>query len=77
VTFAAAVRLSEPGVAATFPVLAMQHDSLTVAWTQVADSAYRAAVAARPNMRDTTARLPLPRVGQQEIWARSASRKRE
>lgn len=77
VTFAAPVRLSEPGVAAIFPVLAMQHDSLTVAWTQVADSAYRAALAARPDMRDPAARLPLPRVGQQEIWARSASRKRE
>jgi hypothetical protein len=71
-TFAPAVRVSGVGVAGAFPVLAVHHDSLTVAWTQTADSAYRAMMAERPDMRDPAARMRLPRVGQQEVWLRSA-----
>lgn len=72
-TFGSALRLSEPGVAASYPVLGIHHDSLTVAWTQTADSAYRAALAARPDMKDPSARMALPRVGQQEVWLRHAA----
>lgn len=72
-TFAAPRRVSAPGVAATFPVLGVHHDSLTVAWTQTADSTYRAMMAARPDMRAPGARMALPRVGQQEVWSRNAA----
>jgi hypothetical protein len=71
-TFAPTTRLSGVGVAGAFPVLAVHHDSLTVAWTQTADSAYRAMLAERPDMRDPAARMRLPRVGQQEVWLRTA-----
>jgi hypothetical protein len=71
-TFAPTTRLSGVGVAGSFPVLAVHHDSLTVAWTQTADSAYRAMLAERPDMRDPAARMSLPRVGQQEVWLRTA-----
>lgn len=73
IAFGPAIRLTPPGVAASFPVLAVRQDTLTVAWTQTADSAYRAMLAARPDMRDPAARVRLPRVGQQEVWLRSAS----
>lgn len=72
-SFAPAMRLSELGRAATFPVLALAGDSLSVAWSQVADSAHRAALAARPDMRDPESRMPLPRVGQQEVMVRKAA----
>jgi len=71
-TFAPAMRVSASGVAGAYPVLAVHHDSVTVAWTQTADSAYRAMLAERPDMRDPAARMGLPRVGQQEVWLRSA-----
>ena len=72
-TFAPTLRVSEPGAAATFPVLGVHHDSLTIAWSQTADSAYRASMAARPDMKDPNARMSLPRVGQQEVLARNAA----
>jgi hypothetical protein len=71
-SFAPAVRVSGTGVAGAYPVLAVHHDSVTVAWTQTADSAYRAMLAERPDMKDPAARMALPRVGQQEVWLRSA-----
>ncbi len=71
--FAATRRVSPPGGAATTPVLALHGDSVVVAWTHSADSAYRAAIAARPDMSAPGARMSLPRVGQQEVWARTAA----
>jgi hypothetical protein len=68
--FAAPVVLSDPAVAATFPVLALARGELRVAWTQVADAAYRDALAHRPDMTDPTMHMELPRVGQQEVWMR-------
>lgn len=73
VTFDSPFVLSEPGVAATFPVIAVDRDSLTVAWSQVTDSAHRAMLAARPDMSDPSARMALPRVGQQEVMVRRAA----
>jgi hypothetical protein len=72
-TFAAAVRMSDDHVAGTFPVLGVHHDSVTVAWSQTADAAYREAMAARPDMKNPDARMGLPRVGQQEVLARTVS----
>jgi hypothetical protein len=65
--------LSDPGLAATFPVLGIAGDSVVVAWTQVTDAAHRAMLAERPDMKDPMARMPLPRVGQQEVVVRSAA----
>jgi hypothetical protein len=62
--------LSEPGVAATFPVLAVQGDSVAVAWSQTTAAEHRAKLAAMIAMKDPKAAMPLPRVGQSEILVR-------
>jgi hypothetical protein len=72
-TFGEPVAVSGVGMAATFPVVAITGDTLLVAWSQVSDSAHRAAMAARPDMDDPGARMPLPRVGQQEVLVRKAA----
>lgn len=57
--------------AATFPVLAVDRDSLTIAWSQKPDSSYRAELAHREAMQtDKTMKMGLPRVGQQEVLMR-------
>ena len=71
VAFGRVVTLSDGQTAAAYPVLAVHGDSLTVAWAQTADSAYRAMMAARPDMKDPNAKMGLPRVGQQEVVARA------
>jgi len=64
--------LSEPDVAASFPVLALQGDSIAVAWSQTTAAEHRArlAAAAMVDMKDPKAVMPLPRVGQSEILMR-------
>lgn len=71
-TFAPAEAVSSPGQAATFPVLAVAGDSVAVAWSATTEAAHHAAAAARPDMKDPKAVMPLPRVGQSEIWLRTA-----
>lgn len=73
-TFGGARRVSDPSVAATFPVLGLTTDSVSIAWTEVADSTYRAMLANRPDMTDPSAKMALPRVGQQEVMARQIAR---
>jgi hypothetical protein len=65
------LRLTTPEVAASYPVIAVAADSLVVVWSQLGTHAHHAAEAARPDMRDPSAVMPLPRVGQSEIFARS------
>ena len=72
VSFGPALQLSGVGVAATFPVLGVVRDSLTVAWTQIGDSAYRALIEAQREPEGEHEHLALPRVGQQEVLARKA-----
>jgi len=72
-TFLPAHVLSDPALAATYPVLGIAADSVVVAWTQVADAAHRAMLAERPDMNDPASRMPLPRVGQQEVVVRKAA----
>jgi hypothetical protein len=62
--------LSEPGVAASFPVLALQGDSVAVAWSQTTAAEHQAKLAAMADMKDPKAVMPLPRVGQSEILMR-------
>lgn len=62
--------LSEPGVAASFPVLAVHGDSVAVAWSQTTAAEHRAKIASMIDMKDPKAVMPLPRVGQSEILVR-------
>jgi hypothetical protein len=70
-SFTRAEQVSADGQAATFPVLAVVGDSLAVAWSATTAAAHHAAAAARPDMKDPEAVMPLPRVGQSEIWLRT------
>ncbi|MES2125201.1 MAG: sialidase family protein [Gemmatimonadota bacterium] len=72
-TFGQRFRVSEPGVAATFPVLGVSGDSVSLAWTQVGDSAYRALLEAQREPEGEHDRMALPRVGQQEVLMRRAA----
>lgn len=65
--------LSDEGFAASFPVLAVVGDSLSVAWSQKGEQAFLDALASRPDMSDPNAVLGLPRVGQSEIFLRQAA----
>ena len=71
-TFASQVRVSGEGRAATFPVLGVTGDSLVVAWSEMTAEAHHAKHAARPDMKKPGAVMPLPRVGQSEVWVRTA-----
>jgi hypothetical protein len=71
-TFGHAEVLSEPGVAASFPVVAVYGDSVAVAWSQTTAAEHRAKLAARVDMSDPKAVQLLPRVGQSEILVRAA-----
>jgi BNR repeat-like domain len=63
--------LSDPGVAASFPVVAVYGDSVAVAWSQTTAAEHRAQMAARVDMSDPKAVQLLPRVGQSEILLRA------
>lgn len=63
--------LSEPGVAASFPVVAVYRDSVAVAWSQTTAAEHRARLASRIDMSDPQAVQLLPRVGQSEILLRA------
>jgi hypothetical protein len=72
-TFGPEEQVSAPGQAATFPVLAVMGDSVAVAWSATTAAAHHAAAAARPDMKDPASVMPLPRVGQSEIWLRTGA----
>lgn len=69
-TFGEVERVSDEGVAATFPVLGVVGDSLCVAWGQTTSAAHRERLAKAVDMRDPKAVMGLPRVGQSEILMR-------
>ncbi len=70
-SFGAASTLSDPETAASFPVLAVYGDSVAVAWSQTTAAEHRAKLAAKIDMKDPNAVMPLPRVGQSEILLRA------
>ena len=72
-TFGEPVIASVAGVAATFPVLALRHGKITVAWAQRSRESMAHAEHARPDMKDPKATMPLPSVGAQEIRVRSGA----
>jgi hypothetical protein len=63
--------LSDPGVAASYPVLALYGDSIAVAWSQTTAAEHRKKLASMVDMKDPKAVIPLPRVGQSEILMRT------
>lgn len=72
-TWFAAQDVSDPASASTFPVLALLGDSVAVAWSQQSTEAAEHASHQMPDMKDPTAQMPLPRVGQQEVFLRTAA----
>jgi hypothetical protein len=70
-TFERIQTLSDPGTAASYPVLAVYGDSVAVAWSQTTQAEHRAKLAARVDMSDPKAVMQLPRVGQSEILLRT------
>ncbi len=64
--------VSDRGVAAGYPVLAVYGDSVAVAWSQTTAAEHRAKLAARAEKPGSKAPMPLPRVGQSEILMRAA-----
>lgn len=65
--------LSEAGVAATFPVIAVAGDRVSVLWAQQGADDLAHAEHARPDMRDPTARMGLPQVGANRVIAREGT----
>ena len=65
--------LSEPGVAASYPVLALYGDSVAVAWGQTTAAEHQKKLASIVDMKDPKAVMPLPRVGQSEILMRTGT----
>ena len=63
--------LSEPGVAASYPVLALYGDSVAVAWSQTTAAEHQEKLASMADMKNPEAVMPLPRVGQSEILMRA------
>lgn len=64
--------LSDTAVAATFPVVGFADQTLTIAWAQQSEADLALAVQARPDMSDPTHSMPLPTVGRQSIFVRTA-----
>lgn len=71
-TFAGQQVVSQDGMAAGYPVLAVAGDSIAIAWSQMTEAAHHDAMAAKMNMKDPKAAMGLPRVGQSEIYLRTA-----
>jgi hypothetical protein len=65
--------LSDQGVAASYPVLALYGDSVAVAWSQTTAAEHRKKLASMADMKDPKAVTPLPRVGQSEILMRTGA----
>jgi len=65
-------QVSESG-AASFPVLGIIGDSLLIAWSETTDAAHWHGVATKPDMKNPKATMPLPRVGQAQIFERRAA----
>jgi hypothetical protein len=65
--------LSDEGVAASYPVLALYGDSVAVAWSQTTAAEHRKSLVSMVDMKDPKAVMTLPRVGQSEILMRTGA----
>jgi len=68
--FGDAVPFSDLGRAASFPVLAVTHDSITVAWSEESEAVARKAEADAKNAKDPKAPKGLEAVGQAQVLVR-------
>lgn len=68
--FADAVQFSDVGRAASFPVLAMTRDSISVAWSEESDAVARKAESDAKNAKDPKAPKGLEAVGQAQVLVR-------
>ena len=69
-TFGPAIILSDEAVAATFPVMGVHGDSVSVLWAQMGASDLEHADHSRPDMRDPSATMGLPTVGASQVIMR-------
>jgi hypothetical protein len=69
--FAPAQMISAKGRAASFPVLALDGNKLTVAWTEQSADYARTVAAERPDMSNPHASMGLPEVGESQVLVRS------
>ena len=65
--------VSAPGRAATFPVLSLSGRRMTVAWAEQSAEAAEHAGDGHPDMRDPKATMGLPKVGENQVLARTGS----
>lgn len=72
-TFGPTVPVSDPGRAATFPVLAVSGARLTVLWSEQSVEAASHAEHQRPDMRDPNAVMGLPVVGASQVLRRTGT----
>jgi hypothetical protein len=68
--FADAVTFSDPGRAASFPVLAVTHDSISVAWSEESAAVAQQAAAEANNTKDPKAPKGLEAVGRAQVLVR-------
>jgi hypothetical protein len=69
-TFGPELPVGEPQLATSFPVIALNGDRLTVAWSQRTAESHVHAAHATPDMRDPASTMPLPEVGEQQVLVR-------
>jgi hypothetical protein len=69
-SFGTAVTVSDAQAAATFPVLMLGADSITVAWSQLTRADHAHLGHGPPDMKDPNAVMPLPTVGAQRVLVR-------
>jgi hypothetical protein len=69
-TFGPPIVLSDEAVAATFPVMGVHGDSVSVLWAQMGASDLEHADHSRPDMRDPSATMGLPTVGASQVIMR-------
>jgi hypothetical protein len=70
-TFAPATLVSAEGRAATFPVLAVRDQALTIAWSEQSQAEHDHAKETAPNMKDPKAVKGLSRVGESAVRVRT------
>lgn len=66
-SFGSATMLSEEGLAATFPVVGVFGDSVSVLWAQQGAASLEHAEHSRPDMKDPSASMGLPEVGASRV----------
>lgn len=72
-SFAPAALVSTEGRAATFPVLALRDDEITIAWSEQSEAEHDHEKGMQPNMKDPKAVKGLSRVGESAVRVRTGT----